>query len=590
MLIKHGANIDIVDASTHYYCKTPLSRACFEGSLDMVKLLLGNKADINYTGGLSYPPLFTSLYSNEDEIAKYLLQDDDVDVKWTDIKGIGALHGAACKPDMIPEILKKGALIDGHSIWGTALHIASRNGSLKSIEALLENDPKPTVDYVYGDDGYFKDEIGYTPLQLVCLRPNPDCLKLLLKAGADPKFRNKNGDDAVDILLRTKTAPDEAQKCLQLLLSKPYRVPVDQVNEQGQTRLHSVREETPVPIVRLLVEARTPLNAQDHNGYTPLAVAIREGNESVANYLINQDAGVNVFSSSFGSILHLAVAKGSLSLVKVLVDSGADCETVDPEFGESLLYTSLGIKEDSKLKKMVRYLVDEAKVPINKLGGELAYPIIRAAYMTRTRHVTGIKMLKFLIRRKAQVNVADSQGRRAVHFACTAQYDDGIKALADAGADIDVGDKFGRKPIHFAASAPYKNCVEFLLDKFNDAYNVDVKDHNNWTPLLWAARSGDQDVIAKLIARGADVWVQGWSHDVKPEWSALKLMRFANQNPCLKDDLEPKQRTRANQDGQKEEWDDDFHKSKVGHKKVARCKSCLMVSITGLPFQLQTRP
>ncbi|KAI1370783.1 putative ankyrin repeat protein [Hypoxylon crocopeplum] len=527
--------IDFIDPNS-ILCKTPLSRACFEGNLEIVKLLLENKADINYTGGDSDTPLFASLYANKHEVANHLLQDEDIDVRWTANDGWGALHAAFNKPNIIPKILQKGASIDGHCLQGTVLH--------------------------------FK----------------PECLKVLLKAGANPKFKNKNGDDAVDILLKTETDSKAAQECLKLLLSRRYNVAVDQFNEQGQTRLHSIREKTPVSIVQLLVEANAPLDDRDQDGYTPLAIAISKGNKSVAKYFIEQGASVNICGPGFGSIFHLAVIKGSLNLIKLLVDSGADLETVDLEYGESLLYTALGIKDDSKLKKTVRYLVDEAKVPIDKLGGELAYPIIRAADMTRTNHDTGTKMLKFLIRRRAQLNVADGQGRRAVHLACTSLHDDGIKALIDAGADIDVGDKFGRKPIHFAASSPHDDCISFLLDRFKDTGIVDIVDHDNWTPLLWAARSGHNDAVTKLVARGGDVWVRGHAYDAKAEWSALKLINFANQNTSLRHILEPKERIRTNQDGKREEWDDSFHKTKAGHKKDATCKSC-SVTIIGIQWK-----
>ncbi|RYP16723.1 hypothetical protein DL765_004959 [Monosporascus sp. GIB2] len=582
LLIKHGAKVDFVDPNG-VLCTTPLSRACKEGNLETVKFLLKNKADINYTGGASDTPLFTALYENQFEVAKYLLQDEKVDVKWTADDGMGSLHVAINEPSIIRELLKMGVPIDGHSVFGTALHMAARDGYSESVKALLENDPKPDLDYVYGDDGYILSEVGCTPLQLACMHFRPECVKLLLGAGANPKFKNKNGDDAADILLRTESDSEDARKCLKLLLSKPYKVPVDHANEQGQTRLHNIREKTPVSIVQLLIEAKAPLDDQDLDGYTPLAVAISKGNEGVAKYFIEQGASPNAFGPGFGSILHLAVTSGALDLVKLLINSGADCEMVDPEYGESLLYTALGIRGDSKLVRMVRYLVDEVKVPVNKLGGQLGYPIIRAADMTRTNHAMGTKMLKFLIRRKAQLNVTDSQGRRAVHLACTSSHDGGIKALVEAGAEIDVKDKFGRMPIHFAASSPCDKCIEYILDKFKDA-DVSVADHDNWTPLLWAARSGDGDTIVKLIARGADVWVRGRAYDARAEWSALKLMNFANNRTWLRGELEPKERTRVNPDGEKEEWDDYFHKIRTGHHKDASCKSCL-VRIIGIQWK-----
>lgn len=575
MLIEHGAKIDDIDENAGL-CKTPLSRACFEGNLDIVKLLLSKGADINYTGGASDAPLFTALYEDQFDVAKYLLEDEKVDVHWTANDGMGSLHGGYNCPEILSKLLKRGAPIDGNSIYGTVLHMAAKYNFPKSIETLLQNDPKPDLELLMG--GNAVSEVGYTPLQLACKSLAEAPLAVLLKAGADPKFKNKNGEDAVDILLRADGDTDAVEACLKLLLSKPPSVVVDEINDQGQTRLHLIQENTPISVVKLLLEANVPLDSQDQDGYTPLAFAISRGNEDAARYLIERGAKVNTFGPGFGSILHLAVSKGALELAKLLVESGANLETVDPEYGESVLYTALGISEDTKLKKMVRYLVDEARVPVNKLGGELGYPIIRAAKMAGNTNSVGTIILKFLIRRKAQLDVSDSQGRRAVHVACKSWYDDGIEALVEAGADVHVKDDFGRMPIHFAASSTYEDCLVYLMNRFT-GIEIDVADRDGWTPLMWAARSGDGDSLTKLIDRGADVWVRGRAYPSNTEWSALKLMNFTDRNPWVREKLEPLERKRVAAGGHEEEWNDFIHKSRVGDAKIAQCESCFVVSI-----------
>ncbi|KAF3063565.1 Ankyrin-3 [Daldinia childiae] len=582
VLIEHGTEVDFVDPyNTHY--KTPLTWACMQGNLEMAKLLLNNKANINYTGGVSYTPLYAALQQGRIEMANYLLQDEDIDVKWVSDVGLGALHAGIAFPSIIRELLRRGVFVDSLSALGTALHLTALGGYPKSIQALLENDPKPNLDFVYESNVDIEDHVGCTPLQLACMYHKPSCVKVLLKAGANPNFKSNNGNDAVDILLlRTESDSKDALECLKLLLSRVYNVPVDDINQQGQTRLHRIQENTPVSMVQLLVEARVPLDIQDHDGYTPLSIAIRNNNESVSRYLIEQGASVNILSPIFGSIIHLAVSRSMLNIVKLLVDSGADLEAVDAKYGQSLLYTALGIQDDSKLKRMVQYLVDEAKAPIDQLGGQLGYPIIRAAELAKTNLTTGTNMLKFLIRRKAQLNVSDDQGRRAVHFACMSWKDDGIKALTKAGAEIGVKDKFGRMPIHFAASSPSKECFEYLFNDFNAVY-IHAADHDNWTPLLWAARSGHSDTIAKLIAHNADIWARGCTYGAD-DWSALKLLDFANNFTVLRGELEPKIRTRINQDGEKEEWDDFQHNMKPGHWKDIDCKSCF-VKILGIQWK-----
>jgi ankyrin repeat protein len=585
LLIDQGAEVDFVDPNTNALCKTPLSLACAQGNLEMVKLLLANGADINYTGGKSDSPLLTALYQGKVQLARHLLQDATTDVKLAAGDGTTALHVAFQKDFDISELLQRGASVNAHSTsYGTPLHAAARQGNQKAIDRLLANDPKPEIDYVY-EDGWRKDEVGLTPLQVACKHHFPKCVKALLKGGANPKLKNKNGDDAVDILLRAESDQNDVADCLRMLLSVPYNVPVDQLDEQGRTRLHGIQEMTPVSIVGLLAEANVPLDVPDQKGHTPLSVAVSKGNEMVARYLTKQGASVNRCGPGFGSILHLAVSRGDLNMAKFLVASGADLETVDPEYDESLLYTALGIADDAKLKAMVRYLVDSVKVPINKpCGAQFSYPIIRAANLARTSYLTGTQILKFLIRRKAQLDVADSQGRRAVHLACASQWDDAVKALVEAGAKIDVKDELGRKPIHFAASVQSDVCFRYLTETFNNT-DINDTDHDKWTPLMWAARSGSIDTLRRLVEANVDVWVRGCGADrARDEWSALKLLRFSGRtdgNEGLQ--LEPKERTQIRPNGKREEWNDAFHKVEAGDLKRAFCDSCLVVSYTPPP-------
>ncbi|KAI8966064.1 putative ankyrin repeat protein [Daldinia sp. FL1419] len=575
LLIEHGAQVDCIDPSLPFY-QTPLSWACTHGDLDIVKILLASGANINYTGETSYSPLFAAIWHRQYSVTGYLLQNEEIDLKWMSKGGIGHLVAAVARPRIIRELLRRGVPIVGDGCRATALHHAAFRGLPKSIEALLESDPKPDLDYI----ATLEDMAGHTALQLACERHRHECVEILLKGGANPNFKNWAGHDAVDILLlRTETNSKDALRCLDVLLSRIYNVPVDDVNEQGQTRLHRIQEKTPVSLIQRLVELGTPLDNQDPIGYTPLAIAAVKKNEDVARYLIEQGANVNILSPSFGSITHLAVAHSTLNIVKLLVDSGADLEAVDPRYGQSLLYTAFDIEDDSDYRAMVKYLVDEAKAPIDKLGGQLEYPIIRAAGIVKLGVTPDIRILKFLIRRGAQLNVADSQGRRAVHFVCLSWTDDAIKALVKAGAEIDVKDKFGRTPLHFAAASPGDQCFHYLLNHVKNI-DINVTDHDNWTPLLWAARSGNSNTISTLIKHNADLWARGHVYGADAEWSALKLLNFANADKRTISELKPKLPTRINQYGEKEDWEDSEHNSEPGHMKRAVCKSCL-VNIVG---------
>ncbi|KAI6760874.1 hypothetical protein HG530_009734 [Fusarium avenaceum] len=574
LLIEHGAKIDYVDPKGGY-AKTPLSRACMEKRIDMVKLLLNSKADVNYTGGQSDHPLFAALYYIAPDVAKYLLKETDPDVMWTASDGMGMLHGEYYQHDVLSDLLRKGAPIDGTSIWGTVLHMAVRHGHSDSIKTLVDNDPKPNLEAVVGENSANSHEIGYTALQLACTKSSFECIKLLLEAGANHHIKNRENEDLVNILLRAEPGSEVCEKAVKLLLASPYSLTVD----PSRCWLHSIHEKTSVKVMRLLTESVPDLDVRDKEGFTPLAVAVSKSNKDVAKYLIEQGAKVNCFSPTYGSILHLAISKGDLDLVKLLLKSSADPEMVDTDYGESLVYTALGIEDSMKLYKMIRYLVEEAKVPVDRMGGKFAYAIIRAAHMTKASPEVGTRMLKFLIRHKARLSVTDNQGRRAAHFVCTSTSSDGIKALIQGGEDMQGHDTFGRLPIHFAASNPDPSCFNHLLDECNEVHakSVNTKDNDEWTPLMWAARSGSIAIVHKLLSENAD----RWTRSIDGSWSALKLANFADRPPSLLEQLVPKKHSRIKEDGGEEEWEDSLHRVQTGDKKDTICDSCL-VGIIGL--------
>ena len=624
LLVNQGLTIDPDDpvvATT-----TPLIQACALGNLDMVKTLVEKgRCDINLAVGEANPPLHTAIESGHTDVARYLLQRDDIDVVCLGRNGMGTLHLASNLPDIIPDLLKAGAPYDtSHDpeANGSPLHWAASRNQAESMKMLLSvgNLQADNVDceYLYGYNPEDSDDseqtsmpanIGFTPLHLACATGAFKCVEYLLDAGANPHFRNRfTEQDAIDILLRGGPDPKDAERCLRLLLgrrSARSRSTLKSVldyrdADTGQTRLHHMTWLTPYAVVRRLIDRhRVAFDDVDEKGYTPLAVAISVDNRDVVSLLIQRGANVNVTSPAFGSLLHMAVTRANGWLIKELVKAGADVEVVAPPGGpenneDSLLSRAMSIRDsDIRLRDMVRLLVEKMGVPVDIYGGtEFHYPLVRAADMARDGSQTGLDLVRFFISKGADLNVPDNQGRRAVHLACASRNTTGHQALVElvrAGARTDIRDRCGRLPLHFAAGVCLPNdqevddvacawCFNFLMDHpLPGTKNLNVADYDGWTPLMYAARSGVEIVVQRLVDEGADVWLR------VGKWSPLKLATFwhGNGRERLRGMLTPLSPERIREDnGQLETWVEDWHKSKRGAENddYPNCKSCFVVS------------
>src|SRR6267142_6172252 len=97
----------------------------------------------------------------------------------------------------------------------------------------------------------------------------------------------------------------------------------------------------------------------------------------------------------------------------------------------------------------------------------------------------------------------DEFGRSELHYACR----DGDLALAEQlirkGADVNLADKQGWTPLHFAAQAQSAEVAAALLDAGSQ---IDSKDVHGNTPLFKAVFEckGSGDIIKLLRTRGAD--------------------------------------------------------------------------------------
>jgi len=197
----------------------------------------------------------------------------------------------------------------------------------------------------------------------------------------------------------------------------------------------------------LLAEQVDP-NVPQADGATALHWAAYWNDEAMANSLISGGAIVNVVNDFGVTPLWLACLNGNSTMVKNLLDAGAEPNAALPS-GETLLMTAAR----SGSAEAVRLLV------------------AHGANLDAQEH---------------------SRSQTALMWAVAQRHPEVVKTLVDLGADIHIRSASRPRRIHTRTAG------------FNPSGVIDVI-QGGFTPLLFAARSGDIESAGYLVAEGADV-------------------------------------------------------------------------------------
>ncbi|KAF0039191.1 hypothetical protein F2P81_009675 [Scophthalmus maximus] len=236
-----------------------------------------------------------------------------------------------------------------------------------------------------------------TPLMMACTRRSLDVIQELLRHGADPALRNKDGWNALHIACR-EGDPLVVQH---LLDAAP-----DVWRTESKTRrtpLHTAAMHGCEEVVRILLErcGYAP-DSRDSCGVTPLMDAVRNGHISVARLLLeNHQLGAQ--------LVHQVAVTGQ--------------------------------------EETLRFLVQDLGVDVNQRATDIQLTALH--YAAKEGHTSTIKtLLEF----GADLHVRDKKGRTALHMACIGQHAGAARILLQLGlrdsedASGTAARQFARRP------------------------------------------------------------------------------------------------------------------------------------------------
>ncbi|CAF0870900.1 unnamed protein product [Rotaria sordida] len=439
---------------------TPLHYACMKWhGLDAIDILLKCGADVNikcYTYG-AIPLHYILVYCNSSDVIEQLMRAGS-DVLICTTNGATCLSYCIMQNDihLIQKLFNSVSKQTFDII--NLLFLSCLHGKDNSLQYILENYKDIDLNETMND--------GMTALMLACYYGHCSCVHLLLHRKVNVKKINHiDGKTSLHY-----AAISGQSECLFALLQElqmnqdDLKAIINLRDKKGKTALHYCVEHSSPNCIRLLINfgCANP-NVTDLSLLTPLHYcAIYNCEESLQELLDVHDLKVNVIDKNKRLPLHYAAATGNITILSTLADY--DYEQVADVDGFSPLH----------------------------------YAVLRG-------HETAVRIL---LASDISLRCLTTSRITPVHLACICADSTCLKAILNALQTDSISTMINLPtrleqftPLHLASMIKNgSECIKILLHY--DNVNVDVKDHSQRTPPMYAIINEiDSSTIDMLVSK-----------------------------------------------------------------------------------------
>lgn len=268
------------------------------------------------------------------------------------------------------------------------------------------------------------------------------------------------------------------------------KVDPNAVDNSGMSLLHCavLKKQEGIITYLLKVRACTPRTQIEKSGASPLYDAARMGTYDMVKSLVNYGADPNVATKAGLTPLHQAAARGNLDMVKDLVQAGAEVNAVAENGRTPIFYAAERGKAST-----VNFLL-EKKAEVNLADKAGLTPLHCAASSGN------VALVKFLVSKKANFAATANDGTTVL--IAGAKYPEIVKFLADKMPNVNGVDKDGNSVLHLCAATADEETIRKLL--YYSA-KEDLPNKKGETPILFAARAGNVEMVKRLLAMNVKV-------------------------------------------------------------------------------------
>ena len=204
---------------------------------------------------------------------------------------------------------------------------------------------------------------------------------------------------------------------------------------------------------------------------------------------------INIKDFMDQTALMIATGEGSIELVRILLENGANVNIQDNDDGHTALMTA----SRRGYINIARMLIDAgADLEIKDESGDTAL-----MYATTNSHTETVRMLLDV---GADVNTID-EINQTVLFNVSSKFPDLYQLLIDRGINVNVQESDEGQTVLMSKIEFYQqgnnNQLQIIIMLLNAGADLNLRDRNGKTALMYANEKGNQEIIDLLLQHGA---------------------------------------------------------------------------------------
>lgn len=405
------------------------------------------------------------------------------------------------------------------------------------------------------------DSEGKTPLSIGIYQEKTRTVRLLLEKGAKMTLseswkEDKGCKDILEFALRFSTddvswvviefygqgkGEDDVTPAKALFVVLEYKVTLlqsllelwpdvgESVNEivsiADGTLLHTLALRGNIDQLRtFLPKAASPNTIAGKHG-TLLQAAISDSMDSIEKMklLLESGADPKIEGGFHGTVLNAAAYRQEIDLVRLVLaqDGMRDLTSIIGDYGgpiEAVIRGWPSYETSSDDAVQLLELLRENGAPISMADRNEGTLLHLLPWIDATT------MVEWLLKNDVSAAAADVAGRLPMHPAIHHDSLENLKLLLIGDITLETRDSQGRNALHYAAVSREWTMSMTVVDLYREGRPetedisgfVNALDADMWTPLHWACRQPDLDIVEYLIDQGADKCAKTKDNCAKP--------------------------------------------------------------------------